>query len=67
MLRITQLNMHSELTSQILRECVPELLLFKNVTNACEIKERIINSRFPCAVINPKYVTIFLFMCLYIH
>ncbi|XP_046458370.1 EKC/KEOPS complex subunit Tprkb-like [Daphnia pulex] len=38
------------------KECEPKLLLFKNVTNASEIRERIMKASFPCAAINPRYV-----------
>ncbi|KZS05335.1 EKC/KEOPS complex subunit Tprkb [Daphnia magna] len=38
------------------KECEPKLLLFKNVTNAGEIRERIMKASLPCAAINPRYV-----------
>jgi hypothetical protein len=43
------------------KECEPKLLLFKNVTNASEIRERIMKASFPCAAINPRYVCISIF------
>ncbi|XP_057368771.1 EKC/KEOPS complex subunit Tprkb-like [Daphnia carinata] len=38
------------------KEYEPKLLLFKNVTNAGEVRERIIKANLPCAAINPRYV-----------
>ncbi|KAI9550649.1 hypothetical protein GHT06_004420 [Daphnia sinensis] len=38
------------------KECEPKLLLFKNVTNTGEIREKIMKANLPCAAINPRYV-----------
>ena len=45
------------------KECEPKILLFKNVTNAAEIRERIMKANFPCAAINPRYVRILILHC----
>lgn len=40
----------------VIEEYHPKILLFENVTNAGEIREKIVNSSLPCAAINPRYV-----------